>query len=495
MANFHVKSQIGLDGRALYLNCRRGISLMLLWDLMDTTTKQDIILSVSDLNREARYLLEDNFPSVVVEGEISNVAMPASGHWYLTLKDESAQIRCAMFRNQNMRVRFRPEDGMKILVKGKVSLYEGRGDFQLILEKMEKRGDGVLLRAFEQLKEKLFREGLLEEALKKPLPDLPAHIGVITSPTGAAVKDIISTLRRRYPSIAVTVLPVTVQGETAAEEMIRAIKLANKKQGCLEDIDVLVIGRGGGSLEDLWSFNSEALARCIADSKLPIVSAVGHEVDFTIADFVADVRAATPTAAAEILSPDQSEMAVLFKGYERQITGLALDTIRQKKQSLAWLQKQLKHPGRKLQEQAQLLDDNEARLRRAFRNHLKELYGRLQRLQFGLREQSPKRAIHENKYGLKNFHQRLLSSMQQTLDHNQYNLSNLGHALNTVSPLNTLGRGYSITYSGKEVVTNYQTIKAGDTIRTRLRNGEITSTVNQATALEPSNSPAGKKKK
>jgi len=495
MANFHVKSQIGLDGQALYLNCRPGISLMLLWDLMDTTTKQDIILSVSDLNREARYLLEDNFPSVVVEGEISNVAMPASGHWYLTLKDESAQIRCAMFRNQNMRVRFRPEDGMKILVKGKVSLYEGRGDFQLILEKMEERGDGVLLRAFEQLKEKLFRQGLFEEALKKPLPDLPAHIGVITSPTGAAVKDIISTLRRRFPSIPVTVLPVPVQGETAAEEMIRAIKLANEKQGCLEDIDVLLIGRGGGSLEDLWSFNSEALARCIADSKLPIVSAVGHEVDFTIADFVADVRAATPTAAAEIVSPDQNEMAVLFKGYERQITGLALDTIRQKKKSLAWLQKQLKHPGRKLQEQAQLLDDNEARLRRAFRNHLKELYGRLQRLQFGLREHSPKRVIHENKYELKNFHQRLLSSMQQTLDHNQYKLYDLGHALNTVSPLNTLGRGYSITYSGKEVVTDYQTVKAGDTICTRLFNGEITSTVNQATALEPFNSPAGKKKK
>ena len=462
-------------------------------------TDSENILSVSDLNREARYLLEDNFPSVMVEGEISNIAKPASGHWYLTLKDESAQIRCAMFRNRNMRVRFRPEDGMKVLVKGKVSLYEGRGDFQLILEQMEERGDGALLRAFEQLKEKLFREGLFDESLKQQLPELPKHIGVITSPTGAAVRDIVSTLKRRFPVIKVTVLPVTVQGDTAAEEMINALALANKRQGCLEDLDVLIIGRGGGSLEDLWSFNSESLARSIAESELPVVSAVGHEVDYTITDFVADARAATPTGAAEILSPDQDEFQAMFLGYQRHLESGMVLAIRKKLQSLAYLKKRLKHPGRKLQEQAQYLDETESRLRRAFKSHLHSLKSKVRELHLELRTHSPGNQITVQRNQTATLKKRLQSVMQQQLDFYSYRLSEFGHALNTVSPLNTLGRGYSITYAGdkdsSKVITDYQSAKAGDTIRTRLFNGEITSTVNQASALDPSNSPAGKKKK
>ena len=441
------------------------------------------VLSVSDLNREARYLLEDNFPSVLVEGEISNIAMPASGHWYLTLKDNSAQIRCAMFRNRNMRVRFRPGDGMQVLVKGKVSLYEGRGDFQLILEQMEERGDGALLRAFEQLKEKLFREGLFDETLKKPLPDLPRHIGVITSPTGAAVKDIISTLKRRFPDINVTVIPVSVQGKTAATEMIKAITLANKKQGCLADLDVLIIGRGGGSLEDLWSFNNEDLARCIGDSELPIVSAVGHEVDFTITDFVADVRAATPTAAAEILSPDQEEFKLMFDAYSRQLAASILDTVKQKRQTLLWLRKQLKHPGRKLQEQSQRLDETEARLRRAFKNNLNRMKHNLSQLHFSIRSHSPQRLVKE--YRLQNTHlaDRLGKAVQQFLYYKKSKLAEHIHALNTISPLNTLSRGYSITYTEENhVLSSYQSVKAGDTIRTRLFNGEITSTVKNTEA-------------
>jgi len=450
------------------------------------------ILSVSDLNREARYLLEDNFPAVLVEGEISNVAMPASGHWYLTLKDESAQIRCAMFRNRNMRVRFKPADGMQILVKGKVSLYEGRGDFQLIVEQMEERGDGALLRAFEQLKEKLFSEGLFSEELKQALPALPRHIGIITSPTGAAVRDIVSTLKRRFPAIALTVIPVTVQGETSASEMCRAIELANMKQGCLEDLDVLIIGRGGGSLEDLWSFNSEALARAIVKSKLPVISAVGHEVDFTIADFVADVRAATPTAAAEILSPHQEEFNLVFNGYKRKFGNFMIETIRQQQQRLQWLSKQLKHPGRKLQEQAQLLDDTEVRLQRAFKNRLSVLKSTLTQLQIGIRSYSPQRLIKENRLEIINFNQRMRRAMQQVLDHKDYKLAEMSHALNTVSPLSTLGRGYSITYTDKQqVITDYQSVKAGDTIRSRLIDGELISIVKQTSALDPSNSQAG----
>lgn len=443
----------------------------------------ETVLSVSDLNRDARYLLEDNFPSVLVEGEISNIAMPASGHWYLTLKDNSAQIRCAMFRNKNMRVRFRPTDGMQVLVKGKVSLYEGRGDFQLILEQMEERGDGALLRAFEQLKEKLFREGLFADSLKKPLPDLPQHIGVITSPTGAAVKDIISTLKRRFPAIDVTVIPVSVQGKTAAAEMINAITVANRKQGCLTDLDVLIIGRGGGSLEDLWSFNDEDLARCIVDSQLPIVSAVGHEVDFTIADFVADVRAATPTAAAEILSPDKEEFKLMFDAYSRQLAGSILAIVKQKLQTLLWLRKQLKHPGRKLQEQSQRLDETEARLRRAFKNNLNEMKQNLSRLHFSIRAHSPRRLVTEYSQQNSRLANRLRKAMQQFLYYKKSKLAEHSHALSTISPLNTLSRGYSITYTqDNQVLSSYQSVKAGDTIRTRLSTGEITSVVDKTRA-------------
>lgn len=455
--------------------------------------ESEIIFSVSELNREARYLLEDHFPAVLVEGEISNIAMPASGHWYLTLKDDKAQVRCAMFRNRNMRVRFRPTDGMQVLVKGKISLYEGRGDFQLIVEQLEERGDGALLRAFEQLKEKLRQEGLFDEACKRELPELPAHIGVITSPTGAAVKDIVSTLGRRFPAIKVTVIPVTVQGDNAASEMIQAFELANRKQGCLSDLDVLIIGRGGGSLEDLWSFNNEALARAIYNSDLPVVSAVGHEVDFTIADFVADVRAATPTAAAELLSPDQVEYVNLYTAYQHRFASLILDMIRQKRQTLQWLHKQLKHPGRKLQEQAQSLDDTEARLKRAFLNHLGTLKATLKNLHLGVRAHSPHRLIREYRQTTAARRKQLARSMHQLLEYKNRQLGEHSHALNTVNPLNTLSRGYSITSTDNyEVITDYQSVKPGDTILTRLLNGEIVSTVDKTSALDSSRMQAGK---
>jgi len=452
---------------------------------MENTTESEIVLSVSELTREARYLLEDHFPAILVEGEISNIAMPASGHWYLTLKDQSSQVRCAMFRNRNMRIRFRPTDGMQVLVKGKVSLYEGRGDFQLILEHMEERGDGALLRAFEQLKEKLLREGLFDDAHKKALPDLPAHIGVITSRTGAAVRDIISTLKRRFPAIRITILPVTVQGENAAAEMIAAIRLANARQGCLADLDVLIIGRGGGSLEDLWSFNDEALARSIYESGLPVVSAVGHEVDSTIADFVADARAATPTAAAELLSPDQAEYRQIFAAFQRQFATQMLDLIKSRRQALQWLGKQLKHPGRKLQEQAQRLDETEGRLRRAFRHRLHVLRSRVNELHLGVRSHSPGRLIREYRQNGINLSRQLTRAVQQLLRDRNRQLAELGHNLNTVSPLNTLSRGYSITRTNdNHLISDYHSVNAGDTIRTRLNNGELVSTVRSSNAPE-----------
>jgi exodeoxyribonuclease VII large subunit len=258
-----------------------------LYSSNDYPDDQQRAFTVSELNSEVRSLLENNFPSVLVEGEISNFSRPASGHWYFTLKDESAQVRCAMFRSRNMAVRFKPENGAKVQLRARLSLYEGRGDYQLLVDRMEAAGDGALQKAFEALKAKLHAEGLLDADRKQPLPSTIRHIGVITSPTGAAIHDILSVLNRRFPALGITLLPVPVQGQEAAPAMIRALATANARRGPLSDLDVIIIGRGGGSLEDLWAFNDEALARAIAQSALPVISAVGHEVDFSIADFVA----------------------------------------------------------------------------------------------------------------------------------------------------------------------------------------------------------------
>src|SRR5690606_35272474 len=279
--------------------------------LLPTGTEREI-LSVSQLNRRAKQLLETHLPLLWVEGELSNVSQPSSGHWYFTLKDDQAQVRCAMFRNRNMLVRFKPQQGQQVLVRARVSLYEGRGDYQLIAEHMEEAGTGALQRAFEALKAKLGAEGLFDEARKRPIPTLPRHIGVITSPTGAAIRDVLTVLERRFPSIPVTVIPVAVQGKESAPQIVRALELANR----CGLFDVLLLTRGGGSLEDLWSFNEEAVARAVAASQLPVVCAVGHEVDFSIADFVADLRAPTPSAAAELMTPDGEDWLETFIGYE-----------------------------------------------------------------------------------------------------------------------------------------------------------------------------------
>ncbi len=450
-------------------------------DLFNTPSppKEDVY-SVSDLNREARYLLEDNFPAVLVEGELSNIAMPASGHWYFTLKDQKAQVRCAMFRGRNQYVKIKPKEGMQIQLKAKLSLYEGRGDYQLIVSSISPLGEGALRIAFDALKNKLHSEGLFNDDLKQPIPTLPKHIGVITSPTGAAIRDIISVLMRRFPSIPVTILPVPVQGNEAAPNIIEAIKLANKKQGCLEDLDVLIIGRGGGSLEDLWAFNDEQLARAIFDSELPVVSAVGHEVDFTIADFVADVRAATPSAAAELLSPDQDEFIAIYAAYQSQLSSMLKNKVKQLEQSLNWLRKQIKHPGRRLQEQAQKLDDLEVKMRRELHFYLAQNSNDIKELVHGLIQNSPINLIREqqqqNNYLSASLHKATLKSVQEA----RYNLSDLSRAMNNLSPLNILSRGYSMTYNANDkLMTNAEAAKPGDILRTRLHKDELISTVVQ----------------
>ena len=310
------------------------------------------VLSVTSLNRLAKSLLEGHFPAVTVEGEISNLARPSSGHWYLTLKDKSSQLRCAMFVNRNRQVRFRPDNGQQVIVRGKLSIYEGRGDYQLLVDSMEEAGDGALRRAFEELKARLAEEGLFAEQHKRQVLNNYRHIGLITSPTGAAIRDLVSVFARRFPATRLTLIPVAVQGQQAAREIAAAIARANRLRGSL-GLEALIVGRGGGSLEDLQAFNEEVVARAIYASELPITSAVGHEIDFTIADFVADLRAPTPSAAAELMSPAQQEYLDQFHGYRQVLTQLLRQRFSQWQQTLKALRRHLKRPDRRLQEHAQ----------------------------------------------------------------------------------------------------------------------------------------------
>ena len=435
------------------------------------------ILSVSSLNKMARTLLEANFPAVVVEGEISNLAKPASGHWYLTLKDKSAQIRCAMFAGQNRLLRFQPENGQQIMVRGKLSLYEGRGDYQLIISSMEEAGNGALQRAFEELKAKLLAEGLFDANHKQAIAANYKHIGLITSATGAAVHDMITVFGRRSPGTKLTLIPVAVQGSAAAGEIANAIVKANKLAKILQ-LDALIVGRGGGSLEDLQAFNDESVARAIFASQLPITSAVGHEVDFSIADFVADMRAPTPSAAAELMSTSQQDLVATIKRLELTLIQQINTVLGQSSQQLIWLLKQLKHPGRRLLEHAQTLDSIELRLQRAARIKLSNSQASLFAMNQRLRSHSPKQRFSQTATDLTLKGKRMRQALNALLSARQAELSALVRSLNTVSPLSTLARGYSITFDeSSAVVRSVQSVKPGSQLVTQLENGKITSVV------------------
>jgi exodeoxyribonuclease VII large subunit len=398
----------------------------------EKSTDQTAVLSVSTLNSLARGLLEDCFSSVIVEGEISNLSIPSSGHWYLTLKDSHAQVRCAMFRNRNLSVKFKPINGAQVTVRGKLSLYEGRGDYQLILDSMSEAGAGELQRAFEALKQKLQHEGLFDQTTKLQIPEMCQHVAVITSPTGAVIQDILSVFQRRYPGMRVTIIPVPVQGADSASAICNALTVAERRKDDL-NIDVIILARGGGSLEDLQSFNDENVARAIHQCSLPIISAVGHETDVTIADFVADLRAPTPTAAAELVSPDQSALLKELRHVEltmqRHIKARLVHHMRQ----VEWLGKRLQHPGRRLEDQSQRLDRLETRLTRV---------------------------------------------IQQILQHQKGRLQLLARALDTISPLQTLQRGFSITQTddGQLITQNIQ-VNPGDRIFTTLKSGRFSSII------------------
>nr|WP_264302137.1 exodeoxyribonuclease VII large subunit [Vibrio parahaemolyticus] len=434
------------------------------------------IFTVSRLNAEVRLLLENEMGIVWLVGEISNFSAPVSGHWYLTLKDSRAQVKCAMFRGNNRRVTFKPANGNQVLVKARLSLYEPRGDYQLIIESMQPEGDGRLQQEFEELKMTLAAEGLFAQTNKLPLPEHPKRVGIITSKTGAALYDILDVLKRRDPSLPVVIYPTMVQGDDAAIQIAQAIGRANSRNEC----DVLIVGRGGGSLEDLWCFNNEILARTIAASQIPIISAVGHEVDMTIADFVADVRAPTPSAAAELVSRDNSHKDQSLVAKQHKLASAMRYYLAQQKQQAAQLLHRLErqHPSYQLQRQSQQLDELDMRLRRAMQRFIDTRQQAVERKHHRLQLNSPVKHLAQQKSRLERIEHKLLDAMDRKLLTMRHQLAIAAEKLDTVSPLATLKRGYSITQTEQgKVVTSADDVKTGDLLVTRLANGEIHSTV------------------
>src|SRR5690554_1814904 len=427
-------------------------------------------LTVSELNHQARHLLESSFMQVWVEGELSGFSRPSSGHWYFSLKDQKCQIRCAMFRGANQRIRTLPREGDQIRIRGKVTLYENRGDFQIIVEHLEPAGLGALQQAFEALKARLQSEGLFDPARKKPIPATPRHIGVITSPTGAAIHDILTVLKRRCPAIPITLYPTAVQGQAATADIVQAIDRA-QRHGLA---DVLIIGRGGGSLEDLWCFNEEAVARAIAACAIPTVSAVGHEVDVTIADFVADLRAPTPSAAAEKISPDREELLRRLSQFELRLFSQIRNRLRQQQQALENLTKRLKHPGHRLQEQAQRRDELELRLRQAQKRLLERHRQQVEGLRLRLRSRSPLNLIRLARQQSQNLRERLERATLHGLQQRRQRIEQAAHGLHAISPLATLGRGYSILLTEQQrAVRQQDEVQPGDRLEARLQHGRL----------------------
>jgi exodeoxyribonuclease VII large subunit len=443
---------------------------------MSNTSPERDVYTVSRLNQAVQSLLEGSFPLIWVEGELSGVARPASGHLYFSLKDAGAQVRCALFRNRAQLLRFRPTDGMQVLVRARVGLYAPRGEYQLIVEHMEEAGDGALRRAFEALKNRLEAEGLFDPASKKALPRFPRRLGVITSPTGAAIRDILSVLRRRFPGLPVLVYPVPVQGDAAAPAIAAAIRRASERGDC----DVLILARGGGSLEDLWAFNEEAVARALYDCRIPVVSGVGHEVDVTIADLAADVRAATPSAAAELVSPLRDEWLVHVARQARLLSERLQRRLREQTLRLEGIERRLRqrHPERHVRDQIQRVDELERRLTLAMDHGLRHRQSRLGRLAGRLEHRSPVRALERLEARRAQFGLRLQNALRRRLDRLQSRLGAAGRALHSVSPLATLGRGYSIlTTADGSVIRDAAQVQVDERVEARLHKGKLTCKV------------------
>ena len=435
------------------------------------------IWTVSRLTREARAVLEGSFPLLWVEGEISNLSQPASGHLYFSLKDPAAQVRCAMFRNKRLLLGFRPANGQQVLARVRVSLYEGRGDFQLVVEHLEPAGEGALRLEFERLKRKLAAEGLFDPASKRPLPAFPRQVGLITSPTGAAVRDLISVFGRRFPALPLVIYPAQVQGEGATAELLAMLALANRRAEC----DVLILARGGGSLEDLQAFNDETLARAIRASAIPVVTGIGHEIDFTLADLAADQRGATPSAAAELVSPSvphlQQRLAALDQRL-RQAQGRYLEGLRYRCQT-ATHRLHRQHPLAELERRQQRTDDLERRLGEALRRRLDGLHRR--------RDQAGSRLLHLNpvtrlavlRQRLTALDDRLRQAPSRQLALRREHLAGLALTLDALSPLGTLARGYAILRRGEtgELIRDASQVAVGELIAARLGRGNLTARI------------------
>lgn len=445
------------------------------------SSPENNIYSVSSLNRSVANLLEQEFGWIWVEGEISNLAQPASGHIYFSLKDHSAQVSCAMFKGRKRSVKFQPENGNQVLVRAKVGLYQPRGNYQLIVDRMEEAGDGALRRQFEDLKIKLAAEGLFDKTHKQPVAELPKCICIITSKTGAAVHDVLSVIERRFPSIPVKLFPVPVQGDKAAPAICKALKriVEYVDAGSL-NCDVILLVRGGGSLEDLWPFNEESVARAIFECTLPVVCGVGHEVDITIADFVADIRAATPTAAAEAVTPDQSSWLQSFDWYTLQLQQLVKNRIERQQEKTQWLHRRLQqqHPENQIQRSRQHCHELQKRLIRHSQFMLDFYQNKVATNNAKLYAQNPIILLKEKKQSARFLNSRLQQTLLNLLTQKKSQLSNLARTLNVISPLQTLERGYSITLDNNGVpIISIKQSKPGDTIETRLHNGRIISQV------------------
>ncbi|MBM28937.1 MAG: exodeoxyribonuclease VII large subunit [Halieaceae bacterium] len=436
-------------------------------------------LTVSELNREAKYLLESHFDWITVEGEIGNFTAASSGHWYFSLKDTDAQVRCAMFRRANGRVKTRPQQGDSVRIRAKVSLYEGRGEFQLICEHLEPAGAGALQLAFEKLKRQLSEEGLFAADSKQPVPHDASHVGVVTSATGAALQDILTVLERRSPHTQVYVFPVAVQGEGAAEQVAAAVTQANQltKTGAIP-LDVLIVGRGGGSLEDLWAFNEEVVARALFASEVPTVSAVGHEVDFSIADLTADVRAPTPSAAAELVSTDQNERfqqldaltSIMTRSVTRRLTALS--------QQLTSLNRRVRHPGHALGQQRQTLKRLTDSLHRGIARHISNQRQHSMQMASRLSAQHPRQQLLRTKQHRQLLSHRLSQQMNQQIKAARAELAYKTKLLASLGPEQTLGRGYAIvTDLQGNVLKDALQASKGDSLNVRLGSGSLTTEV------------------
>lgn len=434
-------------------------------------------ISVSQLNRRVKTLIEQGMTRLWVEGEISNLSRPASGHIYLSLKDDSAQVSAAWFRQRQRAPAIGFKNGDRVLAYGRVSLYEARGNYQLIIEALEPAGEGVLKRRFDALKLKLANEGLFDEDQKRALPALPKRIGVVTSPSGAAIRDVLSVLKRRFPAIPVLIYPAAVQGDAAPAELVDAVSTAVERDEC----DVLILCRGGGSLEDLWAFNDEQLARTIADCPLPIISAVGHEVDFTISDFVADVRAPTPSGAAEIVVPSQSDWLRQIANFSARIARVGQRALEDRAQEFDWLTKRLiaRSPAATLQRRRDSLREQSGRLSSSMRRQLLQSRYRLQATSAELMKLSPALSVQRSIGQLNQIRQRLATAARNKVSDASHKIALLGRALHSVSPLATLDRGYAIVRreDHEAVLMDTVDLNEGDDISARLARGEFIATV------------------